>query len=197
MIPQSAGINGCQPCDLGLAEHDSGGRKTLRRRFSQESLEWGFDMSAQAWLVESLLSVPSTRCSCGGIKTSINLFFFFCCILERLTLAWHHTQQTSSFVLLVAPLCIASLVTKGSAASGGFSVFGEWVCWAAQWEECLLSVGGAFCCLNVGGQRWKLQVLCFVVASFWSRNLKSLKIVSRKKRKCFSALISMCVNLKC
>lgn len=193
MIPQSAGINGCQPCDLGLAEHDSGGRKTLRRRFSQESLEWGFDMSAQAWLVDSLLSVCVHQVQLWRNQDEYKSFLFsFCCILERLTLAWHHTHQTSSFVLLVAPLCIASLVTKGSAASGGFSVFGEWV-----WKECLLSVGGAFCCLNAGGHRWKLQVLYFIVASFWSRNLKSLKIVSRKKRKCFSALISMCVNLKC
>lgn len=145
----------------------------------------------------------SAQCSVHQVQLWRNqdeyksFFFSFCCILERLTLAWHHTHQTSSFVLLVAPLCIASLVTKGSAASGGFSVFGEWVCWAAQWKECLLSVGGAFCCLNAGGHRWKLQVLYFIVASFWSRNLKSLKIVSRKKRKCFSALISMCLNLKC
>lgn len=189
MIPQSAGINGCQPCDLGLAEHDSGGRKTLRRRFSQE---WGFDMSAQAWLVDSLLSVPSTRCSCGGIKTSINLLFFFLLYFGEINTRMASHPSTSAFVLLVAPLCIASLVTKGSAAaSGGFSVFGEWVCWAAQWKECLLSVGGAFCCLNAGGQRWKLQVLYFIVASFWSRYLKSFNIVSRKK-----TLISTCVNLK-
>lgn len=121
------------------------------------------------------------------------IIYFFLLYFERLTLAWHHPHQTSSSVLLVAPLCIASLVTTGSAASGGFSVFGEWVCWAAQWKECLLSVGGAFCCLNAGGQRWKLQVLYFIVASFWSRNLKSLRIVSRKKKKVlFSFNINVC-----
>lgn len=178
MIPQSAGISGCQSCDLGPAECDSGERMPL------------------TWVI-----VCSVFCPPGAAWESeylwrneiLFLLVSFGCILERLMLAWRHTRQQQRIVL---PLCSTSLVEKGSAASGSLNIFLDWlivgVCWAAQW----MSVCFQWAELSVIWMQMTRGENCrFSFHIFWSCNLKSLNInivTRKKKQKVLFSLMSLC-----